>query len=130
MLTILVNPGHKMLIDGVEIRFANRCSVTFPHMARFLAGRWVMEPDDAMTDHQRLYLALQNAYVGPREHRAAAEREAAEIAREIDLPTAYAAVSKAMAGHHHAALKILRQQIQREDPSHINAIDGRPQAVT
>jgi flagellar biosynthesis regulator FlbT len=129
MLTILVYPGQKMLIDGVEMRFNNRCSVTFPHMARFLAGRWIMEPENATTEYQRLYLAIQTAYVGPREQRAAAEGDAKQIAARIDLPTAHAAFSKASQGQYHAALKILRQQIQREDPMHINAIDGTREAV-
>jgi len=110
MLTINLEPGSVLLLDGAEMSFNRRVNVHFHTRVRFLAGAWVMHPSEAVTPEAQLYLAIQIAYVGPPADRQAAWDRAQDLARQIDNPAAQDMIELAADGKFHAALKIGRSE--------------------
>ena len=118
MLTIECPAGKPLLIDGVVMHFNRRTSVTFETPAvRFLAGSWVMAEGEATTPLRRLYLALQTAYVGPRDDRAEAMSVANALAPQSGTPACLSALAQARVNQFHEALRVLRDAFRAERPA-------------
>jgi flagellar protein FlbT len=81
-LVLELRPGERLLVNGAELSFRSRTTVTLCNRARFLFGRQVLDPAEATTPARRLYLALQSAYAGDEADRAARMTEAMQMARE------------------------------------------------
>ena len=115
--------GDKLVINGAAIHFVTSADIRLANKARFLFGRQIMAPDDAITAARRIYYALQVAHVGEPEERAAALTESAcfidMFRRETTSPTARrlldGALHAARCGETYHALKIARRIIAHED---------------
>ena len=60
-----------MIVNGASIRFRNKARIELAAKARFLFGKQIMPPDGADSPARRIYFALQTAYIGTDEERAA-----------------------------------------------------------
>jgi flagellar protein FlbT len=80
-LVLELRTGERLLVNGAELQFRSRTTVTLCNRARFLFGRQVMEAAEAVTPARRLYLALQGAYAGEETGRAAWMEEAMRLIR-------------------------------------------------
>ena len=115
--------GDKLVINGAAIHFVTGADIRLANKARFLFGRQIMAPKEAVTPARRIYFALQTAYVGEPDERAAALREAAyyieAFRAETTSPTARrmlaAALRAAEAGECYQALKLARRIVEHED---------------
>jgi len=63
-LILELKQGELMIMNGATLRFKNRARVELSTQARFLFGKQIMQPDDAVSPAQRIYYELQQAYVG------------------------------------------------------------------
>ena len=70
-LVLELRQGDMMVVNGAPIRFRNRTRIELAARARFLFGKQIMPPEAANTPARRIYYALQTAYVGTEEERAA-----------------------------------------------------------
>lgn len=70
-LVLELRQGDMMVVNGAPIRFRNRARIELAARARFLFGKQIMPPEAANTPARRIYFALQTAYVGTEEERAA-----------------------------------------------------------
>ena len=129
-LVLELRQGEMMIVNGAPIRFRTKSRIELTAKARFLFGKQIMPPDQADSPARRIYFALQSAYIGTDEERAARARLRARalvgrvqggdhlgLAREI-LDRALAA---AEADDCYQALKLARRIIRHED-----AVLGRP----
>jgi flagellar protein FlbT len=66
-LILELKQGEVMILNGATLRFKNRARVELSTQARFLFGKQIMQPDDAISPAQQIYYALQQAYVGAEE---------------------------------------------------------------
>jgi flagellar protein FlbT len=119
-LILELKQGESMILNGAVIRFKTRTRLELNTHARFLFGKQIMQPDEAVTTPRRLYLALQTAYIGPEEDRAEAlfaARGLIETYRR-DAPAAAATLDQLQASITHAAgfeaLKLARKLIRDE----------------
>jgi flagellar protein FlbT len=81
-LVLELRAGERLLVNGAELSFRSRTTVTLCNRARFLFGRQVLDPAAATTPARRLYLALQSAYAGDEASRGGHVAEALRLARE------------------------------------------------
>lgn len=129
-LVLELRPGEVMIVNGAPIRFRTKSRIELTAKARFLFGKQIMPPDQADSPARRIYFALQSAYIGSEDERAAgldsarqfiaAFREAttSDLARDM-LDRALAA---AEADDCYKALRLTRRIIMHED-----AVLGRTQ---
>ncbi len=61
-----------MILNGAIIRFKTRARLELNNHARFLFGKQIMQAEDASSPARQAYYALQEAYIGKEEERAAA----------------------------------------------------------
>lgn len=65
-----------MILNGAVIRFKTRTRIELNTQARFLFGKQIMRVEEALTPLQKIYFALQQAYIGADTDRPAALAEA------------------------------------------------------
>jgi flagellar biosynthesis repressor protein FlbT len=63
-LILELKQGESMILNGAVIRFKTRTRLELYTQSRFLFGKQIMQAEDARTPAQRIYFALQQAYVG------------------------------------------------------------------
>lgn len=122
-LGLRLSAGDKLVINGAAIHFITAADIRLANKARFLFGRQIMAPADANTAARRIYCALQTAYVGEPDERAAALDEATcfidMFRRETTSPTARHLLEEALrlarCGESYSALKIARRIVAHED---------------
>jgi len=111
------------IINGAVIKFRVKSRIEINGRARFLFGKQILLPNESTTPARRIYLALQIAYVGNEDERAASLDEAKALisafrsntnsvmAREmLDRMLALAEL-----GESYEALKLARTMIRHED---------------
>ena len=121
-LVLELKSGETMLINGAAIRFRTRTRIELLSRARFLFGRQIMSSDEAQTPAGRLCHALQMAYVGADDLRAAAVLEAntlleaqhANAEEEAFVATLAEIRSAIAAGEFYPALRRARGLVARE----------------
>ncbi len=122
-LGLRLTAGDKLVINGAGIHFVTGADIRLANKARFLFGRQIMAPSEVKTAARRIYFALQTAYVGEAEERAAALQEAAYFIemfrRETTSPMARRLLDEALraarAGECYRALKIARRIVTHEN---------------
>ena len=122
-LGLRLTAGDKLVINGAAIHFVTSADIRLANKARFLFGRQILAPKDADTAARRIYAALQTAYVGEPEERAAALVEAAYFIESFRNETTSAsarrlldeALRAARCGESYHALKIARRIMAHED---------------
>jgi flagellar protein FlbT len=120
-----------MIVNGAAMRFRCRTRVELTAHARFLFGRQIMAPDDADSPARRIYYALQTAYIGDEDERAAGLADARTLAAQFKQATTSAmavnlldqALACAQADQCYLALRLARRVVQHED-----AVLGRKRA--
>ncbi len=128
-LVLEMRSGDMMVVNGAAIRFRGKTRIELTAHARFLFGRQIMPPAEAVTPARRIYFALQTAYIGDDDERRAgleqARLRAAEFKDATTSAQAAALLDQALAyandGKCYQALRLARRVIQHED-----AILGRP----
>jgi len=63
-LILELKQGESMILNGAVIRFKTRTRLELNTQARFLFGKQIMQAEEAITPGQKLYFALQQAYIG------------------------------------------------------------------
>ncbi len=122
-LVLELRQGDMMVVNGAAIRFRAKTRIELTAHARFLFGRQIMPPHEANTPARRIYYALQTAYIGDEQERAAGLAEAAERIAEFRAattsPTAVAmldsALALARADQCYQALRLARRIVRHED---------------
>lgn len=122
-LVLELRQGDLMVVNGAPIRFRNRARIELAAKARFLFGKQIMPPDAANTPARRIYFALQTAYIGTEEERAAALADGRRLIAEFCEATTSAAVREilaralaaAEADDCYAALKLARRVMRHEE---------------
>jgi flagellar protein FlbT len=122
-LILELRPGDMMIVNGASIRFRNKARIELAAKARFLFGKQIMPPDGADSPARRIYFALQTAYIGTDDERAAGLAEARRLIGEFQQATTSAlareildrALAAAGADDCYAALKLVRRVIRHED---------------
>jgi flagellar protein FlbT len=122
-LVLELRQGDMMIVNGASIRFRTKTRIELAAKARFLFGKQIMPPDDANTPARRIYFALQTAYIGTDEERAAGLSAARHRIMEFQEATTSAlareilerALVAAQTDDCYAALKLVRRVIRHED---------------
>ena len=78
-LILELKQGESMILDGTVIRFKTRTRLELSTQSRFLFGKQIMLAEDARTQAQRIYFALQQAYIGDEQSRPEALAEARRL---------------------------------------------------
>lgn len=131
-LVLEMRQGDMMVVNGAGIRFRNKTRIELTAPARFLFGKQLMMVQDATTPVRRIYYALQQAYIGNDEERAAGLAEARRLvaAYAANGSTGAADLAGALAmleaGNCYQALKLCREVIRTVDGI---ALGARPTAV-
>jgi flagellar protein FlbT len=115
--------GDMMVVNGAAIRFRTKTRIELTAHARFLFGRQIMPPNEAVTPARRVYYALQTAYIGDDNERVAGMEEARLRIGEFKQATTSQmvvdlldqAMACAEAGKCYQALRLARRVIQHED---------------
>jgi len=122
-LVLELRQGEMMIINGAPIRFRTKARIELTAKARFLFGKQIMRPEQADSPARRIYFALQCAYIGSAEERAAGLGDAHRLVAEWKAATTSAlggqildrALAAAEADDCYQALKLVRQIIRHED---------------
>jgi flagellar protein FlbT len=122
-LVLELRQGDTMIVNGAPIRFRTKSRIELTAKARFLFGKQIMPPDQADSPARRIYFALQTAYIGSDEERAAGLIAARELIAAFKHATTSAlaceildrALSAAEADDCYQALKLTRRIIRHED---------------
>ncbi len=122
-LVLELRAGDLMVVNGAAIRFRTKARIELTAHARFLFGRQIMAPHDADTPARRIYYALQTAYIGEDNERAAGLAEARLRIQEFKDATtssqAVALLDQALASAEsnkcYQALRLARRVVQHED---------------
>jgi len=122
-LVLELKQDDLIIINGAVIKFRVKSRIEINGRARFLFGKQILLPNESTTPARRIYLALQIAYVGNEDERAASLDEAKALisafrsntnsvmAREmLDRMLALAEL-----GESYEALKLARTMIRHED---------------
>ncbi len=120
-LILELKQGESLLLRGAVIRFKTRTRMELSTQERFLFGKQVMADAEALSPAQKLYYALQQAYIGPD----GASQHALAEARALiagQIPSAPPAIREALAallvsiadGPGLEALKCARQILRLE----------------
>lgn len=68
-LVLEIKAGERLKINGADILFKTKAKVALPERYSFLVGKQILPEEAIVTPGQRLYYAIQQAYVGnPHEH--------------------------------------------------------------
>lgn len=130
-LILELRQGDMMIVNGASIRFRNKARIELAAKARFLFGKQIMAPDAADSPARRIYFALQTAYIGTDEERAAGLGEARALIEDFQEATTSPlareildrALTAATSDDCYTALKLVRRVIRHED-----AVLGRASA--
>jgi flagellar protein FlbT len=122
-LVLELRPGDMMIVNGASIRFRNKTRIELAAKARFLFGKQIMPPGGADSPARRIYFALQTAYIGTAEERAAGLADARALIAEFQAATTSMlardilarAQAAADADDCYTALKLVRRVIRHED---------------
>jgi flagellar protein FlbT len=122
-LVLELRQGDMMVVNGAPIRFRNRTRIELAAKARFLFGKQIMAPEAANTPARRIYFALQTAYIGADEERAAGLAAArvliADFAEATTSPTVREMLERALSAAEgddcYVALKIARRVMRHEE---------------
>jgi flagellar protein FlbT len=122
-LVLELRQGDMMIVNGASIRFRSKTRIELAARARFLFGKQIMPPDSADSPARRIYFALQTAYIGTDEERAAGLADARRLIAEFRTATtsqlARAILDRAQAAADaddcYTALKLARRVIRHED---------------
>ena len=87
-LVLEMRQGDMMVVNGAGIRFRNKTRIELTAPARFLFGKQLMMAQDATTPVRRIYYALQQAYIGNDEERAAGLADARKLVSAYAAPAA------------------------------------------
>ncbi len=63
-LILELKQGESMILNGAVIRFKTRTRIELNTQARFLFGKQILPAEEAVTPAQKIYFALQQAYIG------------------------------------------------------------------
>jgi flagellar protein FlbT len=119
-LILELKQGESMILNGAVIRFKTRTRLELNTQARFLFGKQIMAAEEAVTPATRLYYALQTAYIGPADARAAALQNARTLIEtcRAATPGAAATLDQLLGVIAHAAgfeaLKLARKLLRDE----------------
>lgn len=122
VLVLELRQGDVMILNGAPIRFRTKSRIELTAKARFMFGKQILKPEEATTPAKRIYFALQTAYIGTDEERAAALERAQELIREFKEATTSAlareildrALDLATADNCYEALKLSRRIMRHE----------------
>jgi len=122
-LVLQLRQGDTLIVNGAPIRFRTSSRIELAGKARFLFGKQVMPPDQAVTPARRIYFALQAAHIGTPEERANALEEAQMRVEEFAASTTSAAarallgeaIDAARADDGYRALKLASRIMRHED---------------
>lgn len=131
-LVLELRPGEMMIVNGAALRFRTKTRLELAARARFLFGKQIMAPEQAVSPARRIYFALQTAYIGAEDEREAGLLDSRRLIAEFQAATASPmareilerALSAAEQDDCYAALKLARRIIRHED-----AALGRAPAV-
>jgi len=123
ILVLELKQGEMMIVNGATLRFKTRARIELSTQARFMFGKQIMQPEDAVTPGRKIYYELQTAYVGPEDDRPAAigrvQARIAALAGGAPSETVASALGQILAavsaGGYFEALKLARQIIRFED---------------
>jgi flagellar protein FlbT len=71
-LVLELKQDELIIINGASIRFRTKARIEIAGKARFLFGKQILFPVDAHSEAAKIYVAIQSAYVGAQDERAAA----------------------------------------------------------
>jgi flagellar protein FlbT len=114
-LILELKQGESMILNGALIRFKTRTRLELNTQARFLFGKQIMQPQDAVTPASKIYYALQEAYIGDEAARPAALAHARALIAQLPASPGLSqllGVIGEQAGFE--ALKLARQMIREE----------------
>jgi flagellar protein FlbT len=121
-LILELKQGESMILNGAVIRFKTRTRIELNSQARFLFGKQIMPEEQAVSRAQKLYYALQQAYIGDETARPAALLRAhaliVECQRDSDPSQAelFERLQRGLAGGAgFETLKLARQLIREEE---------------
>lgn len=122
VLVLELRQGDVMVLNGAPIRFRTKSRIELTAKARFMFGKQILLPNDVDTPAKRIYFALQTAYIGTDEERAAALLRARDLIREFKEATTSAlareildrAFDLATADNCYEALKLARRIMRHE----------------
>ena len=122
-LVLELRQGDMMIVNGASIRFRSKTRIELAAKARFLFGKQIMPPDAVDSPARRIYFALQTAYIGTDDERAAGLADARGLIAEFQVATTSAlareildrALAAADADDCYTALKLVRRVIRHED---------------
>jgi flagellar protein FlbT len=137
-LVLELRQGEVMIVNGAPIRFRTRSRIELTAKARFLFGKQIMPPDQAVSPARRIYFALQAAYIGTESEREAGLDSARHFIAEFQEATTVdmvrvvldQALVAAEQDDCYQALKLVRRIIQYEDAVLGNTADSMPQQRT
>ena len=122
-LVLELRQGEVMIVNGAPIRFRTKARIELTAKARFLFGKQIMPPDQTDSPARRIYFALQTAYIGAEDERAAGLAAARDLIAAFQQATTSAiardmldrALRAAEADDCYRALKLIRRIIRHED---------------
>ena len=122
-LVLELRQGEVMILNGAAIRFRTRARIELTARARFLFGKQIMAPDQAVSPARRIYFALQSAYIGEESERESGLHAARHFISEFEQATTSELVRQTLeqalvaaeADDCYQALKLVRRIIQHED---------------
>jgi flagellar protein FlbT len=122
-LVLELRQGDMMVVNGAPIRFRNRARIELTAKARFLFGKQIMPPEQAITPARRIYFALQTAYIGDEEERERGLEVARWLIEEFQDATTSGlarelldrALAAAEADECYAALRLARRVVRHEE---------------
>jgi flagellar protein FlbT len=137
-LVLELRQGEVMIVNGAPIRFRTRSRIELTAKARFLFGKQIMPPDQAVSPARRIYFSLQAAYIGTESEREAGLDSARHFIAEFQEATTSdmvrmvldQALVAAEQDDCYQALKLVRRIIQYEDAVLGKIADITPQQGT
>lgn len=122
-LVLELKQDDLIIINGAVIKFRVKTRIEINGKARFLFGKQVLLPHESNSPGRKIYFALQTAYVGGEEERAAGMAEARRLigALRAATPSTMAQdvfdrmLAFAEAGECYEALKLCRMVIRHEE---------------
>jgi flagellar protein FlbT len=123
VLVLEIKANDLIIINGASMRVGSNTRIELGVKARFLFGKQIMRPEEAVTPGRRIYYAIQTAYVGDEEERRPAYLRAREYSDAFAAHTtsrlACEILDDAMRAldedRCYAALKLVRRIIRHED---------------
>lgn len=122
-LVLELKQDDRIIINGAVIKFRVKSRIEINGRARFLFGKQILLPDESTTPARRIYLALQNAYVGNEDERDPSLEEAKSLIAVFRSNTSSTLAKDTLdrmqtlaeAGESYEALKLARTMIRHED---------------